>query len=90
MLGQWGYSGSRTSVAVLVSGVWNAFAKLALPILTLALIALQGNATGGRMVAALAGSPGWWPPSWSSPCCSGARSWPAASGSWPAGSPPDC
>ncbi|MDF2743469.1 MAG: putative Phosphatidylglycerol lysyltransferase, partial [Actinomycetia bacterium] len=34
-----GYSGSRTSVAVLVSGVWNTFAKLGLPVLALAGIA---------------------------------------------------
>jgi putative heme transporter len=58
MLGQWGYSGARTTVAVLVSGVWNAFAKLGLPVLALALVALQGNATGGRLVAALAGIAG--------------------------------
>jgi uncharacterized membrane protein YbhN (UPF0104 family) len=55
MLGSWGYSAARTTVAVLVSGVWNAFAKLGLPILALALVLLQGGATGGRVVAALAG-----------------------------------
>jgi uncharacterized membrane protein YbhN (UPF0104 family)/membrane-associated phospholipid phosphatase len=58
MLGSWGYSGARITVAVLVSGVWNAFAKLGLPILALALVALQGNATGGRVVAALTGIAG--------------------------------
>jgi uncharacterized membrane protein YbhN (UPF0104 family)/membrane-associated phospholipid phosphatase len=58
MLGSWGYSRSRTTVAVLVSGVWNAFAKLGLPVLALALVALQGNATGGRVVAALLGIAG--------------------------------
>jgi uncharacterized membrane protein YbhN (UPF0104 family)/membrane-associated phospholipid phosphatase len=58
MLGQWGYSGARITVAVLVSGVWNAFAKLGLPILALALVALQGNATGGRVLAAVGGIAG--------------------------------
>jgi putative heme transporter len=58
MLGSWGYSRSRTSVAVLVSGVWNAFAKLALPVLALALVLLQGGAGGGRVVAALLGIAG--------------------------------
>jgi uncharacterized membrane protein YbhN (UPF0104 family)/membrane-associated phospholipid phosphatase len=58
MLGSWGYSRSRTTVAVLVSGVWNAFAKLGLPVLALALVALQGNASGGRVVAAVAGIAG--------------------------------
>jgi hypothetical protein len=38
MFGHWGYSRSRTTVAVLVSGVWNAFAKLGLPVLALALL----------------------------------------------------
>ena len=58
MLGSWGYSGSRTTVAVLVSGVWNAFAKLGLPVLALALVALQGDTSGGRVVAALLGIAG--------------------------------
>jgi putative heme transporter len=55
MLGSWGYSKSRTTTAVLVSGVWNSFAKLALPVLAVALVALQGNASGARVTAALIG-----------------------------------
>src|SRR6266540_5030174 len=31
MLGGWGYSRSRTTTPVLVSGVWNAFVKLGMP-----------------------------------------------------------
>jgi putative heme transporter len=58
ILGSWGYSGSRISVAVLVSGVWNSFAKLALPVLALALVALQGGASGARVTAALLGIAG--------------------------------
>jgi uncharacterized membrane protein YbhN (UPF0104 family) len=58
MLGSWGYSRSRTSVAVLVSGVWNSFIKLGLPVLAVALVALQGGAGGGRIVAALLGIAG--------------------------------
>jgi uncharacterized membrane protein YbhN (UPF0104 family) len=58
MLGSWGYSRSRTTTAVLVSGVWNSFIKLGLPVLALALVALQGNAGGGRVTAALAGIAG--------------------------------
>ena len=54
MLGSWGYSRSKATTAVLVSGVWNSFIKLGMPVLAVALVALQGNATGGR-VAALAG-----------------------------------
>jgi uncharacterized protein (TIRG00374 family) len=55
MLGGWGFSRSRTTIAVLVSGVWNAFAKLAIPVLALALVALQGNASPGRVTAAMLG-----------------------------------
>jgi len=58
MLGSWGYSRSRTTTAVLVSGVWNSFIKLGMPVLALALVALQGGATGGRVVAALLGIAG--------------------------------
>jgi putative heme transporter len=58
MLGGWGYSRSRISVAVLVSGVWNAFAKLGLPVLALALVALQGGASAARVTAALLGIAG--------------------------------
>ena len=58
MLGSWGYSRSRTTTAVLVSGVWNSFIKLGMPVLALALVALQGRATGGRVIAAVGGIAG--------------------------------
>jgi putative heme transporter len=58
MLGSWGYSRSRSTTAVLVSGVWNSFIKLGMPVLALALVALQGGRTGGRVVAALLGIAG--------------------------------
>jgi putative heme transporter len=38
--------------------VWNSFIKLGLPVLALALVALQGGATGGRVVVALLGIAG--------------------------------
>ena len=53
MFGQWGYSGTQTTTAVLVSGVWNSLAKLGLPVLALALLALEGGASRGRVVAGL-------------------------------------
>ena len=60
MLGSWGYSRSRTTTAVLVSGVWNSFIKLAMPVLALALalVLLQGGAGEGRVFAALLGIAG--------------------------------
>jgi uncharacterized membrane protein YbhN (UPF0104 family) len=51
----WGFSRSRASVSLLVSGVWNNFAKLAMPVVALAILALQGNPSGGRLVAGLVG-----------------------------------
>ena len=58
MLGSWGYSRSRSTTAVLVSGVWNSFIKLGMPVLALALVLLQGGAGGGRVTAALFGIAG--------------------------------
>jgi uncharacterized protein (TIRG00374 family) len=55
MLHSWGFSRGRTTIAVLVSGVWNSFAKLGLPVLALALVALQGNASAARVTAAVVG-----------------------------------
>jgi uncharacterized protein (TIRG00374 family) len=55
MLGSWGFSKSRSTLAVLVSGIWNNFAKLGLPVLALALLALQGEASAGRITAGLFG-----------------------------------
>lgn len=55
ILGSWGFSNSRATLAVLVSGIWNNFAKLGMPVLALAILALSGEASGGRLVAALVG-----------------------------------
>ncbi|HSO55462.1 MAG TPA: lysylphosphatidylglycerol synthase transmembrane domain-containing protein [Actinomycetes bacterium] len=51
MLDSWGFSRARSTLAVLVTGVWNTFIKLALPVLALALVALQGDASGSRVAA---------------------------------------
>jgi uncharacterized protein (TIRG00374 family) len=58
MFAGWGYSRSKTTTAVMVSGVWNSFIKLGLPVFALALVALQGNAGAGRVIAALLGLAG--------------------------------
>jgi uncharacterized protein (TIRG00374 family) len=55
ILGSWGFSNSRATLAGLVSGIWNNFAKLGMPVVALAILALQGESGGGRMVAAAAG-----------------------------------
>jgi uncharacterized protein (TIRG00374 family) len=55
MLGSWGFSRSRTSVSLVVSGVWNNFVKLGMPVVALALLVLGGKTGGGRVVAATLG-----------------------------------
>ena len=51
----WGFSRSRTSVSLLISGLWNNFAKLALPVLALVLLAFTGTPTAGRLIGGLLG-----------------------------------
>lgn len=55
IMSSWGFSKSRTTVSVIVTGIWNNFVKLATPILALALLALQGQPGGGRLIAAVLG-----------------------------------
>lgn len=58
MYDSWGFSRSRSSVSLLVAGIFNNFAKLALPVLALALLLLSGQPGGGRLVAGLLGLAG--------------------------------
>jgi putative heme transporter len=58
MLSSWGFSKSRSTLFVVVTGIWNNFIKLGMPILALALLALSGERSGGRTVAALLGLAG--------------------------------
>lgn len=56
MYSSWGFSRSRSSVSLLVAGVWNNFAKLAMPVVAIVLLAFSGQgASGGRIVAGVAG-----------------------------------
>src|SRR5215218_2459199 len=58
MNSSWGFSRSRTSVSLLVSGLWNNFAKLGLPVLAVALLAFGSQPSAGRILAGLAGVAG--------------------------------
>lgn len=58
MYTSWGFSQSRATVSLLLSGIWNNFAKLGLPVLALALVSLQGSPSSGRVVAGIAGIAG--------------------------------
>jgi uncharacterized membrane protein YbhN (UPF0104 family) len=55
MNSSWGFSRSRTTVSLLVSGLWNNFAKLGLPVLALVLLAFSSTPTAGRVFAGLTG-----------------------------------
>ena len=55
MYRSWGFGKSEFALAAVVSGVWNNFAKLGMPVLALALLALEGEITTARVIAAVAG-----------------------------------
>ena len=58
MLSSWGFSKSRSTLSVLVTGIWNNFVKLGTPVVALAVLAFQGESGAGSMLAALAGLAG--------------------------------
>jgi putative heme transporter len=55
MNSSWGFSRSRTSVSLLVSGLWNNFVKLGMPVLALSLLAFTSAPSAGRLTAGLVG-----------------------------------
>ncbi|MGZ4274785.1 MAG: lysylphosphatidylglycerol synthase transmembrane domain-containing protein, partial [Solirubrobacteraceae bacterium] len=58
MYSSWGFSRSRSSVSMSLSGIWNNFAKLGLPIVALALLVVEGNPSSARVIAAVFGLAG--------------------------------
>jgi uncharacterized protein (TIRG00374 family) len=55
MLHSWGFRRSIVTLALLVSGIFNNFMKLALPVLALACLALSRSVSTGRVIAGLLG-----------------------------------
>jgi putative heme transporter len=55
MFSSWGFSRTRSTVAILVSGAWNMLIKFGMPMLALVLLALQGDVTPQRVVAGVVG-----------------------------------
>ena len=55
MFGSYGFSNSQITGFVVVSGIWNNFVKLGMPVIALAFLALQGEASGGLITAAVIG-----------------------------------
>ncbi len=51
----WGFDFGAVTLSIIVSGVWNVFAKLGMPIVVLALLGVLGHATKGLGFAAMVG-----------------------------------
>jgi uncharacterized membrane protein YbhN (UPF0104 family) len=55
ILDSWGFSGTSVALYVGVTGIWNIFTKLALPMFSLVFLALSGHLTTTYVVAAILG-----------------------------------
>ena len=55
MYRSWGLDPAATGLAIVVTGVWNNLAKLALPLLAIVMLASRGTVTAGRISVAAAG-----------------------------------
>jgi uncharacterized membrane protein YbhN (UPF0104 family) len=51
----WGFTMPEVTLSILVSGVWNVFAKLGMPVIALVLLVATGRATGQLVVPTLLG-----------------------------------
>jgi uncharacterized protein (TIRG00374 family) len=56
ILDSWGFSGTSIALYVGVTGIWNILTKLALPMLSLVVLALSGHLTTTYIVAAILGA----------------------------------
>ena len=50
-----GHSGAEIGLATVLTGIWNNFVKLGLPVVALAILALMGDSTNAELVAAATG-----------------------------------
>ncbi|MDP9243274.1 MAG: YbhN family protein, partial [Actinomycetota bacterium] len=55
MYRSWGFTLSQIALSALVTGIWNIFMKLGLPVVALAILAIQGRASAALVTAALIG-----------------------------------
>ncbi len=51
----WGFSPAQIALSAMLTGIWNSFIKLAMPIAAVALLALTGNRKVALLIPALAG-----------------------------------
>jgi len=55
MYRSWGFSNSTIALSVAVTGIWNIFMKLGMPVIALALLAITGKASAALVAASLIG-----------------------------------
>ncbi len=55
MYTSWGFTASEIALSALVSGVWNNFVKLGMPIIAVGLLAIAGGASAAELTAAAVG-----------------------------------
>jgi putative heme transporter len=55
MLHSWGFTATQSTLYVAVTGVWNIFMKLLLPVVSVVVLALTGQGSGAFVVAAMVG-----------------------------------
>ena len=55
ILDSWGFTGTNVALFVGVTGIWNIFTKLGLPMLALVFLALSGHLTPAYIAAAIVG-----------------------------------
>jgi uncharacterized protein (TIRG00374 family) len=56
MYSSYGFSKSAIGLSVLVTGIWNNFVKLGMPVVALAILAIQGDAGGSLAIAGAVGT----------------------------------
>lgn len=52
----WGFTPPAITISILVSGVWNVFAKLGMPVIALVLLVASGESTGRLLVPTIIGA----------------------------------
>lgn len=55
MFASWGFTGSEIALLMTTTGIWNAFLKLGLPVIAVALLAITGQATSALLIPAVIG-----------------------------------
>ncbi len=55
MFRSWGFTGSEITLELTITGIWNSFLKLGLPVIALAAVAVMGQASAALIIPAVVG-----------------------------------